>query len=130
MKNSFDSAEYNKIFNFHPTISTRLLSRESSTLEFKESFNWNSRDRYVKSMVSFANNRGGYIIFGVTDNPKVLVGLKNNNFESFDEARITEYLNNTFSPELNFEKSNVQIKGANIGIIYVYPSTKKPHNLY
>ena len=130
MKNSFDSVEYNKIFNFHLAIPMRLLSRESSTLEFKESFNWNSKDRYAKSMASFANNRGGYIIFGVTDNPKVLVGLKNNNFESFDEARITEYLNNTFSPELNFEKSNVKIKGANIGIIYVYPSTKKPHNLY
>lgn len=126
MENTFDSDEFKRIFNFHPTISFRLLSRESSILEFKESFNWNSKDRYTKSIISFANNRGGNIIFGVSNSPRFLVGLKNNNFEDLDEAKITEYLNSTFSPELNFEKFTFKIKGKNIGIIRVYASVKKP----
>ena len=47
--------------------------------EFKISFNWNSRDKYAKSMVAFANNKGGYIVFGVKDKPRDLVRLQSNN---------------------------------------------------
>jgi len=44
-----NSDEYKKIFLFHETIADRIISRESGWLEFKESFNWNSKDKYAKS---------------------------------------------------------------------------------
>ena len=46
-----------------------LKSRESVTVEFKESYNSNNNVKYGKTMAAYANNRGGYIIFGVTDKP-------------------------------------------------------------
>jgi len=55
-------------------------------------------------MVAFANNKGGYTVFGVKDKPRDLVGLQSNNFEDVDETKITEYLNNTFAPEIIFGK--------------------------
>lgn len=67
------------------TPSGNLRSRESNTVEFKESFNKNSTAKYAKTMAAYANNRGGYIIFGVKDNPREIVGLKSNNFENLSQ---------------------------------------------
>lgn len=127
MSNDFkNSDEYNKIFSFHETIANRIISRESSWLEFKESFNWNSKDKYAKSMVAFANNKGGYIVFGVKDKPRDLVGLQSNNFEDVDEAKITAYLNSVFAPEIIFEKFTVAVKSKTIGILYTQQVKAKP----
>ena len=118
--------DYKKIFSFHGSIANRIISRESGWLEFKESFNWNSKDKYTKSMVAFANNKGGYIVFGVKDQPRELVGLQSNNFETTDEAKITSYLNSVFSPEIVFEKFVVEIHSKNIGVLYTHQARYKP----
>lgn len=68
-----------KIFTFYDSINDRIISRESSWLEFKESFNWNSKDKYAKSMAAFSNTGGGYITYGIKDLPRDLVGLKSKN---------------------------------------------------
>ncbi len=121
-----NSQDYKKIFVFHSSIANRIISRESSQLEFKESFNWLSKDKYAKSMAAFANNRGGFIIFGIKDQPRELVGLQSNNFEITDEAKITSYLNNVFSPEITFEKFVVEIQSKNIGVLYTRQASDKP----
>ena len=72
--------DYKKIFSFHATIRDRVMARESGWLEFKESFNWLSKDKYAKSMAAFANNKGGYIVFGIKDQPRELTGLQSKNF--------------------------------------------------
>lgn len=120
-----NSDEYKKIFLFHETIADRIISRESGWLEFKESFNWNSKDKYAKSMVAFANNKGGYIIFGIKDKPRDLVGLQSNNFEDVDEAKITAYLNSVFASEIIFEKFTIAVKSKPIGILYTQQAKTK-----
>lgn len=115
-----------RIFVFHKTIANRIISRESGWLEFKESFNWNSKDKYAKSIVAFANNKGGYIVFGVKNNPRDLIGLKSNNFDTTDEAKITAYLNSIFAPEIIFEKFFFTVKSKNIGILYTHQAQIKP----
>ena len=80
-----------------------LKSRESYTVEFKQSFNGNNLFSYAKTMAAFANNRGGYIIFGVTDNPRRVIGIKINNFENFNQEKFTGVVNSLFSPELVWE---------------------------
>lgn len=80
-----------------------LKSRESNTLEFKESFNKNSTAKYAKTMASFANNRGGYIVFGVKENPREIIGLKNNNFDNLNQEAFTEAINTLFAPSLDWE---------------------------
>jgi len=121
-----DSKQCKAIFSYHSRISNRLTSRESSWLEFKESFNWENKSKYAKTMAAFANNKGGYIVFGVQNNPKNLVGLKNDKFESFDESKITEYLNGAFSPEIKFEKFSLEISSKSVGILYTYQSEFLP----
>ena len=124
MANSIDSI-LPTIFKFRPGT-LRLLSRESSQIEFKENFNWASKNKYAKSLASFANNKGGALIFGVKNSPKELVGLQSDNFDDLDEAKITEYLSSVFAPELAFEKKMVKIAGKKVGVIKVFELENKP----
>lgn len=127
MNNDFqNSDDYKKIFSFHDSIANRIISRESGWLEFKESFNWNSKDEYAKSIAAFANNKGGYIVFGIKNKPRDLVGLQSDNFETTDEAKITAYLNSVFSPEIVFEKFVIILQSKNIGILYIHQAKTKP----
>ena len=104
--------DYNRIFTFYNRISKRIIARESCWLEFKESFNWLSKDKYAKSIAAFANCKGGYIVFGVKNDPRELAGLQSNNFETTDESKITEYLNDVLSPEIHYEKFVVEKAGS------------------
>lgn len=115
-----------KVFSFHATIQDRIVSRESKTLEFKETFNWGSKDKYAKSIAAFANSIGGILVFGVKDNPRDFVGLQSENFERFDESKITEYLNSVFAPEIIFEKFVYTFNRKNAGILVVHQATNKP----
>jgi len=121
-----NSDDYKKIFFFHETIADRIISRESGSLEFKESFNWNSKEKYAKSIVAFANNKGGYIVFGIKDKPRDLAGLQSNNFEDVDEAKITAYLNSVFAPEIIFEKFVITVNTKKIGLLYTQQAKIKP----
>ena len=85
------------------TASGNLKSRESNTVEFKEAFNKNSTAKYAKTMAAYANNRGGYIIFGVKDNPREVVGLKNDNFENLNQEQFTDAVNTLFAPAIDWE---------------------------
>lgn len=85
------------------TASGNLKSRESKTVEFKEAFNKNSTAKYAKTMAAYANNRGGYIIFGVKDNPREVVGLKNDNFENLNQEQFTDAVNTLFAPAIDWE---------------------------
>ena len=80
-----------------------LKSRESNTVEFKESFNKNSTAKYAKTMAAYSNNRGGYIIFGVKDNPRTIVGLKNDNFENMSQEQFSEAINSLFAPAMEWD---------------------------
>ncbi len=77
-------------------------------------------------MAAFANNKGGFLVFGITNQPRKLVGLQNDNFDNFDEGKISEYLNSAFSPEIDFEKFTEPIQGKKIGILHISSSTNKP----
>lgn len=104
----------------------RIFARENSGLEFKESFNWESRDDYGHTIAGFANVKGGTIIFGIAEKPNRLVGLKDNAFENLSEWRITEYLNSTFAPEINFQKEAASLNGLSLGILRIFHSEEKP----
>lgn len=103
-----------------------LRNRESSQLEFKETFNLGSRAKYAKSLAAFANNRGGYIVFGVTNEPHRLKGLNTTNFESCDPAKLTEFFNSHLSPELAWDMDSIEFHGIVLGFLYVHEAQDKP----
>lgn len=106
-----------------------VLTRESSVKEFKEAFSWASIGVYARTMAAFANARGGYIIFGVTDNPRLAVGLSGSTrlaFDNLDQARLTAGLNEIFSPEIHWEIGLIEIGGVTLGSIYTHEANSKP----
>ena len=103
----------------------KLKCRERVDLEYKETFNLGSASKYAKTMASFANNMGGYIIFGVKDKPREIIGV-NAAFEDFNQEKLTEILNSYFSPEIMWETGTVDSKYGKLGYIYVAENVEKP----
>lgn len=119
------------------TAAGTLKSRESNTVEFKESFNKSNTPKYAKTMAAYANNRGGYIIFGVKDNPRKIVGLKNENFENMSQEQFSEAINSLFAPAMDWDCGTFtvdipapDVEGAmqslKIGWIYTAEAEYKP----
>lgn len=106
----------------------RVKRNESKFIEFKEKFNWeNKKDRadYIKEIAAFANTKGGYLIFGVKDNPKELVGIGNSS-EQIDDADITNDLNNYLAPSVDFQRVNFSKYGFKLCLIEVKEAQNKP----
>ena len=114
------------LLKLDPNHPDRLASRENSRLEYKQSFNWGSRAAYAKTMAAFANNAGGFIVFGVKNSPHELAGLTSDRFDRIDPARITEYLNARFAPELDWEMFRIALVGFRLGVVAVAPAAEKP----
>lgn len=108
------------------TSNGTLKSRESATVEFKQSFNKNSTAKYAKTLSAFANNHGGYIIFGVKDSPRELIGLTNNNFDNLSQEQFTEAINALFAPSIDWEMGTLIIDNKKVGWIYAEEAEQKP----
>ncbi len=98
-----------------------VKNRESTTLEFKKSF---SKDigTYIKTIFAFANNKGGCIIFGVTDKPRKPVGLvknKINALNDWDNAKIGELISTFTDSEIDFTLDTFVINDLVFGILTV-----------
>lgn len=87
-----------------------LRSRENTQVEFKQSFNKGDIAIYAKTMAAFSNNSGGYIIFGIKDSPRSIIGLQNSNFENIQQEDLTDSINNLFSPSINWELGSFILK--------------------
>lgn len=125
----FSREDLDAIFRFSPTRQSSLFSRENSTLEFKESFGWASLSMYLKTCVAFANARGGYLVFGVTDKLHIPVGLLGASLKAFqdmDPEKMTQSFNDYFSPEIAWEIQECELHGKTIGLMFVHESTDKP----
>lgn len=117
------------IFRTSPKDPTRIVNREGSTIEFKESYNHSAMAQYFRAIASFANNSGGYILFGVGDKPRRLVGLKDKSLKQFEELKVEEFTKNLldyFSPEIKWVHCTFEYRDMSFGVIYVFPLSRKP----
>lgn len=106
-----------------------LFHRESQNLEFKAQFSFSELPEYLRDFAGFANNSGGYIIFGISNSPRKIIGLNDKSFTKFekiDPAEIESHLLETFSPSIQWEQQICQVADKQIGIIYVFMSQQKP----
>jgi hypothetical protein len=125
-ESAFTDEVLHKIFSFESELSDRLTSRENGKLEFKETFDLGSADKYAKTAAAFANAQGGYIVFGVKDSPRQMIGLKSQNFENFDIGKLTAALNEWLSPEIDWENHVWNIRGYKVGLLYFAEAAQKP----
>jgi hypothetical protein len=107
----------------------RLHHREGQTVEFKEQFNFGGLGDYFRDFAAFSNNKGGHLIFGVTDSPRTISGLSASSlvqFEKIDPERISGFLLDIFSGLIEWEQELIEINGLNIGVIKINPALVKP----
>lgn len=107
----------------------KLYHREGQELEFKEQYNFAGLADYLRDFAAFANNRGGYIIFGVKDKPRTLVGLSKssqNQFEKIDPEKISGFLLDIYSADIRWDQSMVSINGKMFGAFRICESPMKP----
>jgi len=107
----------------------RLYHREGQELEFKEQFNLAALADYFRDFAAFANNRGGHLIFGVKDAPRILIGMSEKSIEQFekvDPEKITGFLLEMFSSEIHWDQAVVEQAGLTFGVFRVWPSVSKP----
>lgn len=124
------SLEYlTSIFRTSSKDPLRIVNREGTTIEFKESYSHGGMAQYFKTIAAFANNSGGYIIFGVGDKPRRLIGLKDKSLQQFEELKVEEFTKNLldyFSPEIKWDHCTFEYKEKSFGVIYVFPLSNKP----
>jgi hypothetical protein len=106
-----------------------LFHRESKELEFKSNFNFAELAEYYRDFAAFANNIGGFIIFGVSNSPRKLIGLNEKaakQFEEIDPARISGELLDIFSSEILWEQNICNVGNLRLGVFYIFMSEQKP----
>lgn len=107
---------------------TLLKRRESKTLELKVSFGLgeDSKVDYARTMAAFTNREGGYLLFGIRDRPHVLDGMQNDRFDILDPRTLSQFLQNHFSPNIDWQHIVHGAHGQRFGVIYVAPAKRKP----
>ena len=106
-----------------------LYHRESKDLEFKKQFNFSELAEYYRDFAAFANNAGGYLIFGVSDRPRKIIGLSEKSasyFDKIDPAKIAGDLLDIFSEDIQWEQVTHEVDGLKLGVVYVHMSQHKP----
>ena len=106
-----------------------LYHREGQCLEFKEQFNLAGLADYLRDFAAFANNRGGLLVFGVTDAPRRAEGLNAKALDSFnklDPEKVTGFILDLFSTNIEWEASIIKHDGKHFGAFKVAESALKP----
>jgi hypothetical protein len=122
--------EYSKewLDNFFDSVEDDVIKRRESTqVEFKQNFDWDSkeyRSQFARTAASLANCRGGIMLFGIKDRPHKISGI--DNWGEVDSEQITTWLNLHFTPTIEYERNEYEYNGKTIGIIVVFESRNKP----
>ena len=125
--NQFNKENVDRILEIRGDTRNTLVRRESTQLEFKRNFNLGSISEYGKILSAMANNKGGYIVFGVTEKrPHELIGMSNDQFEKIDSSKISGLFDYHFSPMLVWEHHIESRDGIKIGFLHVESSREKP----
>lgn len=106
-----------------------LYHREGQCVEFKEQFNFAGLADYVRDFAAFANNRGGLLIYGVTDVPRKPLGLSARSMEQFekiDPERISGNLLEIFSGHIEWECELIEFDTKNFGVFFIKEAVIKP----
>lgn len=100
-----------------------IQSGENINVEFKQCFS--EHEKIAKEIIAFANTRGGFIIFGINDNGKIL-GVES---EKEVAELVKETINNFCEPKINYNIDYYEIESKEIVVIEIPESDNKPHRI-
>lgn len=96
---------------------------ESSICEFKRKFS--SHQKIAREIIAFANTKGGFLIFGVDDDKKI-IGVES---EKEIAELITDTVKNYCEPPIYVTMHYKNLNGKEVVVIEVPESDDKPHRL-
>jgi hypothetical protein len=103
-----------------------LRGGETDEIECKLSFHKVSTDKLLRAVAALANNRGGYVLFGVRDDDGVLAGLKDGHFKTLDPSAFAMSFRSAMEPCPRFEIGWAEFGGGLLGAVYVYKESDGP----
>jgi hypothetical protein len=110
----------------------RLTAGETDCAECKENFQMKHSARWLRPMAALANNRGGYIFFGIKDQDAggeakhEVVGMANDEFIKADPADLAKRVKSIFDPTPRFQTAIFEVGGFKVGVIHVEPHPSRP----
>ena len=99
---------------------------ESRRLEFKERFP--KGDQIAKTVVAFANGAGGTIVFGVSNDPRQMIGFPDDELFRLEE-RISNHIFDQCAPTIIPGVYIQAVEGKNLLVVEIFPGSHKPYYL-
>ena len=102
-----------------------LLQGESKNVEYKEMVPEDSQ-KYMKSVVAFANGDGGRIVFGIEDGTMQVVGIPQSDLFRLMDA-ITNAVTDSCAPMIIPDLFIQEVKGKSLIILEIAPGMQRPY---
>jgi len=109
-----------------------LKKEEGPKLDFKlkiDLYTESGKKEFAKDVSAIANSRGGrgYLIIGVVDKTKELIGLSDE--EVFEEERVQQIVSTRCEPPIPVEVEFIRIEDKKLGVITIYDGNQKPYQI-
>ncbi len=125
---AMDENVLRSFFAKDPSGSWHCCVGETDEFECKEGFSLRNFGKPLRTIAGFANNRGGYLFFGVRDKPDnfAVCGLADNRFTATDQNKFSQTIRSVLEPTPRFRVASLKLETMTVGVIYVEPHTAKP----
>lgn len=100
----------------------RLAGGETDRTECKANFRVQPAESFSKALraiAGLANNKGGYLFFGVTDGSFQADGLADETFAKCDIGLVNRVLAGSLDPIPHVTKALIELGGKQVGVLYV-----------
>lgn len=114
----------------------RFCPGETDEHECKASFRLRNSHVWLRAIAALANNRGGYILFGVHDKDATqtdgidksfaVLGLTGTEFANLDPADLTSHIKAKLDPTPRVQSTVMDLGGKTVGILYVEQHPSRP----
>lgn len=106
-------------------VESALFSGESKNIEYKRNVPDKS-EKYLKTVVAFANGDGGRIVFGIDDKTLEVVGMDADNiFKTMDA--ITNAISDACEPRIRPEVTLQTVEDKTIIVVEILPGAMRPY---
>lgn len=110
---------------------TLLQKSESTKLDFKAMLSLKTeseKKELAKDVAAIANSKGGrgYIIYGVEDGTKIILGIEGN---SYTEEQIQQIISQRCDPPVSVKLEIIPVDNKQVAVLTIYRSSQKPHQI-
>lgn len=102
-----------------------LFAGESKNIEYKVAVPKKS-EKYMKTVVAFANGNGGKIVFGIDDKTLEIVGMDEDNiFKTMDA--ITNAISDSCEPRIRPDVTLQTVNDRTVIVVEILPGAMRPY---